>query len=228
MLPDDLIIKHWSEIDAGSHGTVRRALIQYGDFEGWLCIKLFTEEYKLAYEQETLAYELFRYRGIHRCVPDTYWKGAFPSSRWDGKPPNSFNIYEPIVYGIVMELFEDFQEMSYSSLDIPTAQTICIALRRIHAARVRHGDVQEQNILLVNENGIRRVVWIDFSCSWIPDRRRLLLEEYDDFLGSLVNGMVFHDIGLSKLRIPMFLQMRFSMRDLFAKQQSVRATRAPQ
>ena len=189
-----MIIKDWSHIASGTHGSVKKALIQNGEFEGYVCIKLFTEEWEEAYEREALAYELLLHRGVRRCVPEVYWKGCFPISRLDSGSRSTTQDPDEKLYWLVMEFFEDCRPISYESLDIPTAEAVCHGLSKIHEARVRHGDLQEQNILLVREGrGSARVVWIDFSCAWLQPHPKALLREYDGLLGSLRCGMVQPD-----------------------------------
>ena len=66
-----------------------------------------------------------------------------------------------------MEYFDDYRELDFSRVDIPTAEAVGRALIRIHEARVMHGDMEERNIILVRESGSIRAVWIDFSCAWV-------------------------------------------------------------
>jgi len=166
---------------------VKKAFIQKGEFEGYVCIKLFTEEWKAAYERETRAYELLSYRGVRGCIPEAYWKGCFPWSRLNTARTDSD---EEMYYWLVLEYFEDCRSISFDKLDIPTAEALCCSVIRIHEARVLHEDLQERNILLVKEGGSARVVLIDFSCAWLQPHPRTLLTEYKRLLGTLRLEMV--------------------------------------
>jgi len=104
-----------------------------------VCIKLFREEWKAEYEREANSYVLMAYWGIRRCIPQVYWKGALPISRWNGDDPT--NDLDEIQCGLVMEWFNDYKAIDYSLLDIPTALAIGRALDRVHAARIKHGDL---------------------------------------------------------------------------------------
>ena len=148
---------------------------------------------------------------VKHCIPQVYWKGAFPISRWGGgaPPPGDDDIVkdrdddsegssdqqseeERIYYGIVMEYLDDFREVDYSKLDLPTAEAVARTLCRVHEARIMHGDCYERNILLVRKFGIVRVVWIDYSCSWINaygtaldgEWESLMVDFYENTVGS--------------------------------------------
>ena len=97
---------------------------------------------------------------------------------------------EEIYHGLIMEYFDDFRELDFSRIDIPTAEAVGRALIRIHEARVMHGDMADRNILLVRQNGVIRPVWIDFSCAWVNVFPETLDEEWNHFMGELVSNMV--------------------------------------
>jgi hypothetical protein len=160
------VFKEWRLLAVGTHGSVRRARIQNNDFDGFVCVKLFTEEWKEAYEREVNAYELMYHRGVTGCVPRVYWKGALPESRWNGGIESDSDD-GVILYGLVMEFFDDCREVDFSKIGVTTAEAIGRALKRIHDGRVAHSDIAERNVLLVRQAGKIRVVWIDFSCAWV-------------------------------------------------------------
>jgi len=184
-LPDDVVIKEWSYLATGTHGQVRKIVIQHGDVEEVLCLKLFSERWEEEYHREVYAYAFLIHHQVKNCIPQVYWKGELPLSRWGGGPAppgdgeieewygdseaasNQNSSGERIYYGIVMEYFDDFREIDYSKLNVQTGEAVARALSRIHEARILHGDIAERNILLVRKSGKVRPVWIDFSCSWI-------------------------------------------------------------
>jgi serine/threonine protein kinase len=98
---------------------------------------------------------------------------------------------DEILYGLVMEYFDDFQEIDMKKADIHLAEVLGKTLERIHEGGVIHNDIEERNILLVREAGSVRIVWIDFSCAWtgiqFKGTRRL---EWDMFCGFLFDNMV--------------------------------------
>lgn len=188
-IPTDLIIEDWTEKTHGTHGSIRKARIRHVGFDDYVCIKLFTEERKAEYLREAKAYALLAYRGVRRCIPHVYWKGAMPLSWWNGDVPTMSDGNE-IRYGIIMEWFDDYQEVDYGTLDIRTAEALGHAIDRIHAAKVMHDDLEEGNILLVHESGKSRLVIIDFSCCWLNAHRDRLEDEYQGFLGNLSYRMV--------------------------------------
>lgn len=212
-LPEDLQILEWQQVASGTHGTIRRVKIRYQGSEEVVCIKLFGEEWKAEYERETKSYALMAYRGIRRCIPIVYWKGGLPMSRWNRD--ETTDDLDEIQYGLVMEWFDDYQEVDYSLLDIPTALAIGRCLDRVHAARIKHGDLQGHNILLVRENGAARVVLIDFSCAWLNCHHYTLDNEYDSFLGNLLDEMVCLVLSNSDLsRIPKYSPRKYLKRSL--------------
>jgi len=133
-LPEDVIILDWREVASGTHGTVRRAMIQQDGVEKIVCVKLFTEECAEEYDREAYAYEMLIHRQVKRCIPEVYWKGSFPLSRWNGDI-GSHNENDHIYHGLVMEYFDDFKELDFSRIDIATAEAVGRALIRIHGAR---------------------------------------------------------------------------------------------
>jgi tRNA A-37 threonylcarbamoyl transferase component Bud32 len=91
-----------------------------------------------------------------------------------------------------MEYFEDFEAVNLSKASVRLAEVMGQTLEMIHGTGVVHGDIAERNILLVRENGMVRVVWIDFSCAWAG---RQYLDtatdmEWNKFRDLLDKGMV--------------------------------------
>ena len=183
------MIKDWTKVSEGAHGTIRKVHVLYNGFDGYVCIKLYTEQWKDAYVRESSAYALLVHRGIKRCIPEIHYAGELSRSRWDGEQPEYTNPDE-ILYGIVMEFFEDCEELDLRRLTLPLAEVIARALRQIHEARVLHNDLAERNILLVRESGQIRVVWVDFSCAWSGKMGRPLLWEYRGLVGMFSKALV--------------------------------------
>jgi hypothetical protein len=188
-IPTDLIIEGWEEKSSGAHGSIRKAKVRHGGLDDYVCIKLFTEEWKEAYLREAGAYALLAYRGVRHCIPHVYWKGIMPLSWWDGDTSTMSDGNE-LRYGLVMEWFDDYQEVHYETLDLRTAEVLGHAIDQIHAAKVLHNDLSEDNILLVRESGKLRLVIIDFSCCWLNAHRDRFEDEYQSFLGGLTHRMV--------------------------------------
>lgn len=196
-IPNNLVIKDWSEIATGTHGTVRKVQTEHEGVDRIVCVKLFSEEWKDAYEREASAYALMMHRGVRRCIPEVYWKGALPISQWNGEQPVGSGLDESksegeldMYYGLVMEYFDDFKEIRFDRIDIRTAEAVGRALVRIHEARVLHDDMAERNILLVRHSGGIRAVWIDFSCAWVDAYATTMDDEWNSFLYYLGQGMV--------------------------------------
>jgi hypothetical protein len=203
-LPEDVIILDWREVASGTHGTIRRAMIQQDGVEKVVCLKLFTEECAEEYDREAYAYEMLIHRQVKRCIPEVYWKGSFPLSRWNGDI-GSNNENDDIYHGLVMEYFDDFKELDFSRIDIATAEAVGLALIKIHEARTVHGDLAERNILLVREAGAVRPVWVDFSCADVNVFPLLLNAEWGGFIVELRKNMVIHIMAtINRLRTLLF------------------------
>jgi Lipopolysaccharide kinase (Kdo/WaaP) family len=181
-IPSDLKILDWTHLATGTHGSVRKVHVQFDDFDGTICLKLFSEEWKEAYDREVATYALMVHRKVRRCIPHIYWKGAKSLSEWNGEDGDEQGGDE-VWYGIGMEYLKDFREVQFERIDLATAEAVARALNRIHEARIMHGDMQERNILLVREGGIVRAVWIDFSCAWINAYGKTLDREWGFLMG---------------------------------------------
>jgi len=166
--PDDLIVLEWTKIASGAHGEIRKIKVKPHEEERIVCLKLFTQQFYDAYERERSAYTMMIHRGVKRCIPYVYYRGELPRSKWDGNQPDDYNIFdsEEILYGLVMDYFEDCEPLDLRKVDIHIAELLSSTLSLIHQAGVQHNDIAERNILLVREDGTVRIVWIDFSCAW--------------------------------------------------------------
>lgn len=190
--PDKAEILEWKIVAKGGHGEFRRVRARRNR-EAIFGIKLFTEEWKDAYGRELDAYTLLLHRGVKRCIPEVYYKRVWPRWEWDGQQPDDYEYVdrEEILCGIVMEYFEDFQEIDMKRADIHMAEKLLQILELMENVGVLHRDVAERNILLVREADKTRIVFVDFSCAWAgkvyqgPNPI-----ERDMFRGFLVESMV--------------------------------------
>jgi serine/threonine protein kinase len=167
-IPDELSIVEWTVIGEGSHGQVRKIRTQTNGDLTTLCLKLFNQEWKDAYERELGAYTLLIHRGVRRCIPNVYYSCEWPRWKWDGAQPDDYSYVDrdETLYGLVMEYFEDCEEIDLKRVDLHTIEMLGKTLDLIQEAGVIHRDYEERNILLVREAGKVRIVWIDFSCAW--------------------------------------------------------------
>ena len=190
--PHDAVIEEWTRIGQGAHGEVRRAKVRIGSKQNNVCIKLFAADSRAAYLRERNAYTLMIYQRLRRFIPQVYYQGELPRYRWDGKQPNKDgDDKNEVIYGLVMEFFEDCQQIDMRRVDLRVADVLARSFERILHAGVVHNDVEERNILLVREGGLHRVVWIDFSCSWSGTVNwRGAQIEWGTFCGFLLENMV--------------------------------------
>lgn len=191
--PDDATIEEWSIAAEGAHGQIRKVRTLRNGKERVACFKLFNSDEIDAYHRELNAYALLIHRGVKRCIPQVYFKREWPRWKWDGNQVDFYGVHDrdEILYGIVMEYFEDFQEIEMRKADLHTAELLGKTFERILDAGVIHNDIEERNILLVRESGNVRIVWIDFSCAWsgtiyLATRS----SEWDMFRGFLRETMV--------------------------------------
>jgi hypothetical protein len=193
--PDDVVVRRWKIVAAGAHGQIRCAQVQRGEEITTLCFKLFTEDWRNAYEREVDAYALMLHRRVRQCIPDIYFKAAWSRKKWDGDQPSyeewDLKGQEQVLYGLVMEYFDDCQEIKLWKANVPLVKALGQSFERILDAMVIHNDIYERNILLVRESGKVRVVWIDFSCAWTGTcYSGARPSEWDMFRGFLQNYVV--------------------------------------
>jgi hypothetical protein len=189
-LPKHIIIENWSLITAGTNISIRKIQFHRDGEKRYACLKLFKSERKESYDRESSAYALLIHRGVRQCIPSVRWKGAFPLSHWEGRHAPSKE--EEIQYGLVMEYFEDYDQVEFSNLGVLAAEAIGRALGRIHEARVGHGDIDGRNTLFVREAESVRVVWMDFSFAWVHASEEVMAMEWDAFVAKLEFNMVIH------------------------------------
>lgn len=133
------------------------------------------------------------HRGVKRCIPDVYHKRQWPRWKWDGGKPDDYDHVDrnEILYGLVMEYFDDCQEIDMKRADIKLAEVLGQTFERILDAGVIHNDIEERNILLVRESNSVRIVWIDFSSAWSGEiYLNARSQEWDMFRGFLLESMV--------------------------------------
>jgi len=137
---------------------------------------------------------MMQHKGVRRCIPYVYFRGELPRWRWEGKQPADyqFGLGDEILYGLVMEYFEDCEQIDMAKVGLGTAERLAHTISLIHQAGVQHNDIDERNILLVREDGTVRIVWIDFSCAWTGKvyYDANCASDWDDFRAMLYEALV--------------------------------------
>lgn len=188
----------WQRIAEGAHGQVRGIRTKL-DSETIFCLKLFREDDEDAYRREIHAYVVMKEKGLKRCIPTPYFTAIWPRWKWDGEQPDDYSTLdrEEILYGIVMEFFEDCQEIDLKRVNLKMAGALLRTLDMMHETGVYHRDIEDRNILLVKEEGQVRVVWIDFSSAWIGlQYGRSQARDWNDLRAILVENMVDHSFSI--------------------------------
>lgn len=170
LIPNDVVIKNWTRVGAGAHGEVGRVTLTRGGRECVACLKLYNPLWEDSFERECAAYALLIHRGVTRCIPAVLYQGKLPRWKWQGaRTPHRNDAYEKeVLCGLVMEWFEDYEEIKLEGATLRMLEILADTLRMIHRAGVVHRDIEERNILLVRDPETKRarIVWIDFSSAW--------------------------------------------------------------
>ena len=194
--PDDVSILEWRVISRGFHGEIRRVRARRNR-EAVYAVKLFTEESKGAYERERDAFALMIHRGVKRCIPRISYQAVWPRWKWDGEQPDDYEFVnrDEILYGLVMEYFENCREIDMKTVDLHTAEMLGETLKLIHEGGVVHRHIEERNILLVRESGKTRIAWVGFSYSWSGKAYQSSgPPEWDMFRRFLLDNMVLQSL----------------------------------
>ena len=183
-IPEDFSIKSWRYITGGAHGQIWRAVVCEGNKISTVCFKLFTEDYhsEQAYYREWCAYALLIHRKVKHCIPKVYYCAVWPRWKWEGEQQsarvkNDPKYGEEWLYGLVMEWFEDSQEIDLRKGNLRLAEVLGQGLERIHEAMVAHRDIEPRNILLTRQSGKLRVVWLDFSSAWCGTQYKFVISQ---------------------------------------------------
>jgi serine/threonine protein kinase len=132
-------------------------------------LKIFSARWKERFEAEVQAYEFLEHFSVSRVVPIAYgcdrdWNYE---RLWDvlGNVLESTSPLRTPISVIMLEYVAQSAPLSADNITWRICKEVLRGLDLIHSAQVLHHDVGERNILVVPDTG--RVVWIDFSSSFI-------------------------------------------------------------
>ena len=167
-----------------------------------LCIlKFFSPKAVAAYERELAAYSFVEaFTELQEVVPLKLWSGNWVGTQYHeflGKnlPTSLIRKSDRFVSIIALSYIHNAVNISNApeGLRIFLVKAALHSLRRLHAARITHGDVSVQNLLIQREESSGySVYWIDFSASTIEASPESIshewtkaLEYFSDFVPEL-------------------------------------------
>jgi serine/threonine protein kinase len=160
-------------------------------------LKIFSERWKEKYEKEVRSYEFLEHFSVWGVVPVAYgcdkdWKSErLHGVLGDALAPTS-SLRSPVSV-IMLEYIADSAPLSTDNVNWTICKETLRGLDLIHSAQVLHHDIGERNLLIVTSTG--RVVWIDFSSSYInPDDMEIWQER------GVVHSMLYQEVVNCLLR----------------------------
>lgn len=152
------------------------------------------------FRKESEAYAHLMHYGVDRTGVVPYCYGLFELKDEDVDRASAFKPVEQVYQDdvqpltitrrspkcILLEYFPDATALTLSDVTTKIADTAVRALYHIHAAYVKHEDIDQRNILLLPEG---RVVWVDFDSAICASERRKNHEiNRRDLLDELAEG----------------------------------------
>lgn len=132
-------------------------------------LKFFSPKALAAYEKELSVY---RSEGARNVRPQKLWSGSWVSSKYleflGGNLPSILRKSDSQVYALILSYIEGVDVLSQShpaELQIHAVKAALHSLRILHSARIVHGDVSLENLLLQHDGDKLHAFWIDFSAS---------------------------------------------------------------
>ena len=152
------------------HSQVYRVDITIRGERKQAILKLFPKGLEDRYTRESTAYRFLIHYDV-AVVPKFY--GDLPSIKktllrkiLKSSVPEHVEIRLP-ASGILIEYIEGGEAPSSENMTVPMARAIINGLDQIHNAHVKHGDCNPRNIFVFP--GTDRIVWFDFSTSFITE-----------------------------------------------------------
>jgi serine/threonine protein kinase len=158
-------------VGRGTHSEVYSVVAKYKKKTATVALKIFSDKWKTKFEAEVQAYEFLRYGKVKGIVPfaygyDTDWDYArlhkAVGRELDCRMTSTLQCPVSV---LMMEYIAHSTHLSAENVTWRICKDVINALDKIHAAQVKHHDVALRNILI--DPSIGRVVWIDFSSSYV-------------------------------------------------------------
>ena len=171
-IPKSVQFRNAKLVGFGVHSEVYSVSASYKNRTVTVALKLFSERWKERFEAEVHAYEFLEHFSVWGVVPVSY--GC--DRDWDSKRlrevlGNAIQPTSPLrtpVSVIMLEYIPESAPLSPDNVNWRVCKETLRGLDLIHKAQVLHHDIGERNVLVSPPT--ERVVWIDFSSSYInPD-----------------------------------------------------------
>lgn len=153
----------------GVHSEVYSVTATYKNRTITAALKFFSGRWKERFEAEVQAYEFLEHNSLYGIVPIAFGCGR----DWDtqrvrdvlGNALAQTSSLQTPVSVIMLEYIPESAQLSVDNIDWKVCEQVLRGLDLIHSSQVLHHDIGERNVLVVPTTG--RVVWIDFSSSYI-------------------------------------------------------------
>ena len=179
-------------IGSGLHSKVYSVSVTYRKKTIAAVLKVFSEErWKENFEPEVHAYEFLAHFSVSGVIPIAYGYGDdWTNERFRREVLGDTILHrtsalESPVFVILLEYVAESAQLSPDNIDWKICKETLRGLCLIHSAQVLHRDIAERNILVVPSLG--RVVWIDFSISWVNPSE---MEAWDE--SKLAESILYH------------------------------------
>jgi serine/threonine protein kinase len=168
-IPKEVKFRSARLIGSGLHSEVYSISATYKKQTIIAALKIFSARWKENFEREVHSYEFLEHFSVSGVVPITYgcdtdWNRERLSDVLDNALEPTSPLRMPVSV-IMLEYVAESGSLSADNIDWRICKEILRGLYLIHSAQVLHHDIAERNILVVPSTG--RVVWIDFSSSYV-------------------------------------------------------------
>jgi len=168
-IPKAVKFQNSNLIGSGVHSEVYSVLATYKNRTITAALKIFSATWKERFEAEVQSYEFLEHFSVSGVVPIAYGCGRdWNHERLRDVLDSALEPTSPLrtpVSVIMLEYVGQSGPLSADNITWRICKEVLRGLDLIHSAQVLHHDIGERNLLVVPDTG--RVVWIDFSSSFI-------------------------------------------------------------
>jgi len=211
-IPKAVKFRNAQFIGSGVHSEVYSFSVTYLRHRVTVALKIFSETWKEKFEREVHSYEFLEHSSVSGVVPVAYgcdrdWNHEKLREVLGTALVQTSSLQTPVSV-IMLEFIADSAPLSADNITWRICKEVLRGLDLIHSAQVLHHDIGQRNILVVPSTG--RVVWIDFSSSYInPNDMEIWHERkvgygllYQDVVGRLRwCELILLDSGTNRRRI---------------------------
>ena len=180
----------------GLHSEVYSVTVSYKKRTAFVALKIFPEKWKRRFEAEVQSYEFLEHSSVWGVVPISYgcardWSSEQLRQVLGPALMSASSLRSP-VSAIMLEYISECAPLSPDNVNWQVCKEALRGLDLIHAAQVLHHDAGERNVLVVPSTG--RVVWIDFSSSYVNPNEMEIWRERGAVDSLLYQEVVFHGL----------------------------------